>query len=323
MRERLSAVAVAVPFLLGTLGASTAADADEVFRFQDPQIVESSGLVVQDGLFLTTNDSGDTGRVFAVDPDTGRTVGVTTWSEDPVDVEALAPGGNNRVWVGDIGDNPAERESVLVARVAVGLGERTGAAATYELRYPEYAADAETLLAHPVTGRLYIATKGVLGGELFAAPEQLDPDRSHRLTSLGPILPIATDGAFFPDGEHLVLRDYGRAVVYTFPGLERVGDVALPDQEQGEGIAVDARGRVFVSSEGQRSPVYEVPLPAELRDRVVPDPGAAEPSLPPGSRIDSELPETTAAQRPGWPWFLGGWLGLMVVVALMYSLRRR
>ena len=55
------------------------------------------------------------------------------------------------------------------------------------------------------------------------------------------MLPIATDGAFFPDGRHLVVRDYGRAVVYAFPVLEAVAEVDLPEQQQGEGIAVDAR----------------------------------------------------------------------------------
>ena len=103
MRERLTAALVAVPFLVGALATTAAADPDVVFRFQDPQVVESSGLVVQDGLFVTTNDSGDTGRVFSIDPATGDTVGVTRWSEEPVDVEALAPGGNGRVWVADIG----------------------------------------------------------------------------------------------------------------------------------------------------------------------------------------------------------------------------
>ena len=49
-----------------------------VFRFADPAIVESSGLTVADGLVSTVNDSGDSARVFTVDADSGRTVGVTT-----------------------------------------------------------------------------------------------------------------------------------------------------------------------------------------------------------------------------------------------------
>ena len=67
---------------------------------------------------VTTNDSGDTGRVFTVDPATGETVGTTDWGNDPQDVEALAPLDDNDVWVGDIGDNAESRDSVQVAPVA-------------------------------------------------------------------------------------------------------------------------------------------------------------------------------------------------------------
>lgn len=319
VRDRLLALAVAVPFLIGTLAVASSGDSDVVFRFQDPDIVESSGLVVQDGVFLTVNDSGDRGRVFAVDPGTGRTLGVTEWSADPDDVEALAPAGAGRVWVGDIGDNATSRDAIEVARVSVDDG---AAPEVFALTYPERAFDAETLLAHPVTGRLYVASKVVFGGRLYAAPARLRTDRANPMEELGQVLPIATDGAFFPDGRHLVLRDYGRAVVYTFPALEVVGEVELPDQRQGEGIAVAPDGTVYVSSEGRRAPVLEVALPGKVRNAVAgtsPD----DPTPQPGSREGVELPQTADTDRPVWPWFLTGWLGLGVIVVLVWGLRRR
>src|SRR5688572_7529917 len=99
-------VCVAAPFLIGAAAGTSGAD-DATFRFTDADIVESSGLVVTDtplgGLVVTTNDSGDSGRVFTVDPSTGSTVGVSAWSPEPRDVEALAPAGPGHVWVGDIG----------------------------------------------------------------------------------------------------------------------------------------------------------------------------------------------------------------------------
>jgi hypothetical protein len=321
-----------VPFLVGTLAVASSGESDVVFRFQDPEIVESSGLVVQDGVFLTVNDSGDRGRVFAVDPGTGRTVGVTEWAAEPDDVEALAPAGPGQVWVGDIGDNATSRDAIEVARVAVGDGSSPE---VFALTYPERAFDAETLLAHPVTGRLYVASKVVFGGRLYAAPARLRADRANKMTDLGPVLPIATDGAFFPDGRHLVLRDYGRAVVYTFPALEVVGEVDLPDQRQGEGIAVAPDGTVYVSSEGRRAPVLEVALPERVREAVAggpsaPSTGATEgsgaspgPTPPPGSREGVELPQVADTDRPVWPWFLTGWLGLGVIVVLVWALRRR
>lgn len=322
--ERLLTGLVAVPFLLGADAAPAGADGEVAFTFADPEIVESSGLAVVDRLFVTTNDSGDTGRVFAVDPATGETVGTTAWSDEPVDVEALAPAGDGNVWVGDIGDNPGTRSSITVARVPVGRGDLAAAdAPTYDLVHPDGPTDAETLLVEPRTGRLVVVTKSIFGGTVLEAPEQLEPDADNELRPVGTALPIATDGAFFPDGRHLVLRDYTRMVVHTWPGLVALGEVRLPEQEQGEGIAVDDRGRVFLSSEGVRAPVLRVELPAAVRRAMAPD--APTPTAAPdeGEGLGVDLTEVSEADRPAWPWFLGGFVALGVLLVLVRALRPR
>jgi hypothetical protein len=295
--------------------------------FQDPEIVESSGLAVVGPWLVTTNDSGDRGRVFVVD-DRGETVGGTGWGA-PRDVEALAPAGGSSVWVGDIGDNSGVRDSIEVAEVPVGATYGDVDGPVYELVYPDGGRDAETLMADPTTGRLYVATKEVFGGLLYAAPERLDPDRPNRLREVGQVLPIATDGAFFADGRHLVVRNYDDAVVYTFPTLEVVGRVELPSQEQGEALAVDGED-LLISTEGQFSDVLRVPLPADIRSAMEEGPSAstAEASPSPSrpateSREGKDLPETTEVTRSPWPWFLGGFVGLGIIVVLMSSLRRR
>ena len=223
------------------------------FTFADPAIVESSGLVVRDGLFVTVNDSGDRGRVFTVDG-SGVTVGVTSWSPAPVDVEALAPAGDGEVWVGDIGDNTASRASVTVLRVPVGPGDRTVTPPAYTLVYPDGAHDAETLLAAP-DGRLLVVTKDLTGGTVYAAPRQLSTAEPNRLRPIADALGFATDGSFFPDGRHYVVRGYGRAAVYTWPGSREVASFRLPPQPQGEGIGVGEDGWVYLSSEGEHSEV--------------------------------------------------------------------
>ena len=323
MPERWLAGLVVVPFLLGA-AAAPVAESRVAFSFQDSEIVESSGLAVVGGLVVTTNDSGDTGRVFSVDPATGETVGVTGWGSEPEDVEALAPLDGNEVWVGDIGDNTASRTTIQVAPVPVGRGTQDLDGPSYDLVYPDGPHDAETLLADPGTGRLYVATKGVLGGTLYAAPETLDPAGPNRLEPVGDVLPIATDGAFFPDGRHLVIRSYSMAAVYAFPSMEEVGTFALPSQPQGEGLAVEGAGRLLVSSEGVHAKVLRVPLPDDLRAVVSPT-SSPTPSPAPatGSREDSELPETTESQRSAWPWFLTGLLGIAFILVLTRSLRRR
>ena len=323
MRERVALGVVVVPFLLGAAATASPDEGRVVFRFQDPAIVEASGLVVRDGLFLTTNDSGDSGRVFAVDPDTGRTSGITTWASDPQDVEALAPAGPGEVWVGDIGDNLEERDSIRVTRVPVGAGDRDESGTSYDLVFPGPARDAESLLSHPESGRLFVATKEIFGAALFAAPSELSPDHPNRLKRLGPTLTFATDGAFFPDGRHLVIRNYAQAVVYTFPGLERVAGFPLPDQQQGEAIAVSSDDRVFVTSEGRRQAVLEVRLAESVRERMAPaSDEAVATTTTPTPKPRNELPEEAARpSRDPWQWVLGAGLFVVAVVVVLLAVR--
>jgi hypothetical protein len=331
--ERFVLGLVAVPFLLGTLLPGAPLAGDVVTRFEDPEITESSGLALLDGMFVTTNDSGDTGRLFSVDPATGQTVGVTPWSSDPEDVEALAAAGSDEVWVGDIGDNQARRATVRVTRVYIGPGSAHVDPLTYELVYPEGARDAESLLADPATGRLYVISKGVFGGAVYAAPERLSARRPNRLEEIGPVLAIATDAAFFPDGRHIIVRSYTEAAVYSWPDLAEVATFGLPDQEQGEGIAVAADGTVYASSEGLRAPVLRIALPAAVRRAMTPATPTSSPSASPtptpsvtpvpGSREGKELPEDPPGERSGWGWALGGILGIGIVLVLARALRPR
>ena len=72
------AALLAIPFVIGTAVGFSPERGDEVFSFQDPAIVESSGLVaLGDGLFVTTND----GNVFALAAGTGRVL----WQYKPRD----------------------------------------------------------------------------------------------------------------------------------------------------------------------------------------------------------------------------------------------
>lgn len=327
VQHLLAGLAIAAPLALGTVLAPAPPSGHQVLSFRDPAIVEASALVVQDGLFVTTNDSGDTGRVFVVDR-SGHTVGVTHWSRDPTDTEALAPGGRGFVWVGDIGDNLARRPSIEIARIPVGRGERTVRSPTYRLVYPDGASDAETLVRDPGTGRLYVATKNVFGGVLYAVPPQLDASHPNRLRAVGRVLPMATDGAFFPDGRHLIVRSYDTAVVYAWPSLQPVGSFALPEQQQGEGIAVADDGSVYVSSEGVHSSVLRVTLPPKLAVAVRPEVSAGPTSPTPSGRTASSAaaPDPASVEpvgRDAWPYLAGGLVAVVALVVLVRSLRPR
>lgn len=313
----LAGPAVASP---GVAGAEETPPPDptveEVVVFNDTEIVESSGLVVQDGYLVTVNDSGDSARLFTVDPETGDTVGVTRWPLAVYDVEGLAPAGNGEVWVGDIGDNFQGRESIQVHRVPIGPGERTAVSASYELDYPDGRRDAEALLRHPTTGQLFVVSKEAVAGRIYAVPEEPDPDGLNRMRGVGAVLPVATGGEFFPDGEHVLIRSYGKAAVYTWPDLEEVAMFDLPRQEQGEAAAVDGRGRVLLSSEGLRQPVLRLTLPEELANRVrgIDAPPEGEAELP-------DAGEPVVEGEPVWPWLFMGGMGLVVLYGAVHLVR--
>lgn len=291
-----------------------------VFELQDPDINESSGLVDLGSLMVTTNDSGGGPVVFVVDARSGRTVSTTRFADEVEDVEALAPAGGDAVWVGDIGDNLVKRRSVQVYRVPVGRTDRVVDAPRYDLVYPDGSHDAESLLVGP-DGRLRIITKNFLGGRVYVAPKNLDPDRPNKLRA-GPQVDLyATDAAMFPDGKHVLVRGYGGALVLTFPAFAAVGQFGLPSQEQGEGVSVGRSGRVRLSSEGVHAPVLQIKVPADVRRKMSdPTPAAADGS---GGGLDEDgVVVADEAQGIDWSWVGLGALGVGAV-ALFLSLARR
>jgi hypothetical protein len=248
----------------------------------------------------------------------GETVGSTSWEPAPEDVEALAPAGPGFVWVGDIGDNSAARDSVTVLKVPYGRETQVVEPASYTLVYPDHPHDAETLLANPQTGQLFVVSKNIFGGTVYAAPRKLSATEPNELREVAdPVKGVATDGSFYPDGRHYVVRDYVGATVYTFPGHEPIGSFPLPEQRQGEGIAVDEDDCVHVSTEGQFTQVRSVRLPAELHRAMAPEPEATPAPTAAGSAPSGESDE------PVWPWLLIGAAGAGFVLLVLRKLLRR
>ncbi len=291
----------------------------QVVRIKDPAITESSGLLARDGEFFTVNDSGGDGVVYVIDAVTGRTARTIDFARGPRDVEALAfgasAGGGPGIWVGDIGDNDAVRPWISVTSVSPGVAPRR-----YRLSYPDGAVDAEALLVNPITGRLFIASKEFFGGTLYAAPGELRRKGTNLLAPVAEVGSVVTDGSFFPDGKHVILRGYVRATVYRFPSMKAVGSFALPREPQGEGIAVSPAGKVFVSSEGSEQPILAVELPARVtaalagKERSEGFEGAV-------TRARDEVLDETS-WLPGGPWTAGG-LVLVVLAGFGLLLARR
>lgn len=298
--------------------------AAEVCTPTDPALDEISGLVIDGDTLVTTNDSGDGPVLYVLDAATCETRRTVSWSGTATDVEALAPLGPGHVLVADIGDNTRSRSSISVAAVRLSDGATT----THELRYPDGPHDAEAVLVQPGTRRVLIVTKEVFGGTVYAARlPATASDRPVRLRPQGRALPLVTDGAFL-DGGHLVLRNYGRAVVYAYPDLTAVGEVPLPAQRQGEALAVDGKA-LLVASEGVGMPVLRVRVPTAIVDAMsVPTPGPEPtPTASPTTGVEAPADPASSAQAPEgrepWPWVLAVPGVVAVGAAIMALLRRR
>jgi hypothetical protein len=263
---------------------------------RDPRINEASALVDLGSLWVTSNDSGDTARLFVVSPVTGRTIGIVRVRVPVQDVEALAPAGVSSVWVGDIGDNDGKRRSITVFRVTVGPGLIDVTTRPYRLVYPRGHPNAESMFVDG-QGRLNIITKNIGGGIVYRAPARLDSTRLNRLQAVGRVAEYATDAARSRDGRHLIVRGPEIAGVYTLPDFQRVGAFRLPRQPQGEGVSVGPTGKVRVDSEGAHTAVLEVTLPPALL-RVFDPALAPPPPTPTPSPSPSPTPSPSAASSP-------------------------
>ena len=291
-----------------------------LFTMDDEAVIESSGLVDAGRVVYTTNDSGDDAVIYGFDPAGGRLVSRTTYADEVDDVEALAPGRHGVVWAGDTGDNRGRRDSIAAFRVVPGTTTRDRPARRYTFTYPDGPHDAETLLVHPRTGRFFVVSKSAFGGTVYAAPPHPHPgERPNRLTVFARVTGLVTDGTFFPDGKRVLLRTYGTATVYTFPGFAPIGTVRLPQQRQGEGISVSRTGRVLISTEGAHSDVLQVSLPAALTDpAATPTAAPADPSAgAPGPT--NARPLTRTVTQWGWTVLVAAGVGLLGYLTLRGS----
>ncbi|MEV0976904.1 WD40 repeat domain-containing protein [Streptomyces sp. NPDC049915] len=264
--------------LVGALAVpASAADGDQGFTLQDPRITESSGLAasrLHPGIYWTHNDSDDGPYLYAVDGSTGRTVARLTLKGigSPRDVEAISIGPGNEIYVGDIGDNFGGRwPYVWIYRLPEPkeLKDQTVKATQYVVKYEGGPRDAESLVVHPRTGRVYIIDKHEDGGHLFEGPAKLSTSGSNLFRPVAPVDLWATDAAFSPDGEHLVVRGYFGGIAYDFDGgkIKKTGRLDVPLQRQGEGVtySADAKKLLF-SSEGAGSEVVAQDAPGGSAD---------------------------------------------------------
>ena len=176
-----------------------------LFRFRDSRITESSGLAVSPthkGIYYTHNDSEDGPRFFAVGPD-GRTRATFRLANAAArDWEGMAASvdretGRGVLWFADIGDNfNGAWPDISIYKVIEPerIADATLQATRYRFRYADGGRNAEGIMVHPGTGRLYVVSKE-FSGSIYRAPAKLRTDRVNILRRVGSAPIMATDAA--------------------------------------------------------------------------------------------------------------------------------
>lgn len=266
------ALAIAAPSSLQGLpqaGAPRCRPGGPVARVAE--LPEASGIAASrryPGSFWAHNDSGEPFLVLLDDRgNVSRRVRLAGASIEDWEAVAIGPCGNEScIYIGDIGDNGAERDAIAVYRVS----EPDPRAESVEVRdvfratYPDGAHDAETLLVTP-GGEMLVVTKGEMGPvSVYRFPPGARPGTQAQLERVGERLaPKAarddriTDGAVSADGDRVVLRTLRTLCIYAAPEFLRgtwreAGCVSLDalDERQGEGVAFGDGAAVYLVGEG-------------------------------------------------------------------------
>jgi hypothetical protein len=333
-------VAVLGPYAVG-LPAGRAPSGSEVCRITNPAAVELSGLIATDTGYIAVNDSRPTAasmRVFYLDASC-RVIKSVRYPTPPRDPEDLAVGPDGTVWVADVGDNAAARDTIALWQLPLGGGP----AVIHRLTYPDGPHDAEALLINGA-GEPVIITKGLGPARLYQPETKLVPKSATgvALRKVGQFQPVATGvsnplgtggellvtgAATAPDRRRVVLRTYAAAYEWDVPNGDPVAAITtqaprvtqLPDEPQGEAICYTPDGSAFltVSDEAGLSVIRRyVPGTALLAIPPATTPAAAPPK-------PAHVSATPVAWVPTWVAVTGAALGLALAAAGLLGLRRR
>jgi hypothetical protein len=188
---------------------------------------------------------------------------------------ATDPGdGQNYLFIGDIGDNNAVRNSIQVYKVlepevdlnATGVVSNLAVSAAYTLQYVDGPRDAETLLIDPLNADLYIVSKRDIPCRIYHAAHPLSATASNLLQFDG----LATQSNFVggdisPSGLEILIKAYFFVYYWCRSESEPLSTVLTNTpllapyrlEPQGEAIAWKADGNGYYTiSEGSAQPIY-------------------------------------------------------------------
>ena len=234
---------------------------------------ETSGLAQSrrdPELFWTHNDSGNEPVLFAVRLGgtlAGRVRIEGADLEDWEDLEAGPCESGTCLYVGDIGDNDAERESITIYEIPepAPSAARTEAARVLPARFPDGPRDAESLFVLP-SGDIFIVTKGRQGAiALYRYPSPHRPNATVTLERVRELAPQPADerdrvtgATASADGRWVAVRTYRTLLLYRASALVGSGaaepirvDLEPLGEIQGEALVLANDGTVWLTSEAE------------------------------------------------------------------------
>ncbi|QNI05077.1 PE family protein [Mycobacterium kubicae] len=260
-------------------------------KITNSSLGEISGIdagIKNPNVYWVHNDSGDSARIFAVDANTGQTLGTYTLSGaravDWEDIEvATGADGKSYIYVGDIGDNGHSRSDVVIYRVPepTVTGTATNPTSTtltgvdqLNVRYPNgEKINSEALAVDPRSGNLLLfeKTDGDVS-RVYSAPASAWGGGDTTLQQVGAVdlgqanSQLITSADYAPDGSQLAVRTYDDVLLWNrdpntsawSPFGQPPVDGPLIDEQQGEAIAFHPDGSGYVTvSEGANQTLHE------------------------------------------------------------------
>jgi hypothetical protein len=227
---RVSHLAVALSLVTALIAPMMAAEPISIVgRIGHEPIEESSGLIASrqhGGVFWTHNDSGHPAVLFAIDRE-GKLIAELPVQARNVDWEDIAIDDENRLYIGDIGNNARRRTEVVVYRLPEPdpRAERPAGAPplmverNWRLRYPEEPFDAEALFVHGGHGYIISKVRPFRAAGLYRFPleGEAGPITLERMAAVPVRFPV-TAADISEDGRRLAVLTVGGLYVFQIDG---------------------------------------------------------------------------------------------------------
>ena len=243
-------------------------------KLANPLLEEVSGLVVSqrypNRLYVHT-DSGGEAAVFVLDTlgnELGRLDLSGLKNRDWEDI-AIGPGpnGSSYIYIAEIGDNEAKHEEIYLYRFAEPELLQPIPSTSIDqvkLQFPGGPKDAETLLADPISGTLFIVSKREPKNALYQVPTTAFEKGSATLEKVHEFdFKSSVAGDISKDGSQLLIKTY-LAVFYwkrtekqSLVEALKVAPMRLPyvPEPQGEAIGFNFKGDAYFTLSEKRNGV--------------------------------------------------------------------